>query len=714
MRSIYPPQRWALKLLGRILPRQSTVVCDGAVPSVHRNFAAAAAAATSRQKKAGGGIVVDPSSSRTSSSTSPPSSTSTTHQQPPLQEPDLATPEEMGWGGGERTTPNNREFARRLILPPTPQLLARTNGFSDSSSSNEGSNEAAFALSDHPLLYDAAHHTKQLQHTIPTLPRHWRGYEPATPLWNHLAALISVTGRPLSVADYMRLCLTHPEYGYYTTNQHSTSSSSTAALGGTMANNDDGWDDFDDYATNEDLTSRQKDKNLNRYMIGRDFVTAPEISQVFGECLAVWFRTQWDRYRKLQPIAQDRNSAMSSLAWQFVECGPGTGTLMVDLVRASIQLEFGNHCQAIHLIETSPILRELQRETLQRELTSVVTLQFEPNTDTTTTTGTTTATGTIRVVWHDTFLDFVQWQQQQQQQHSFQDNGRKTKCPVTFVVCQEFVDALPVYSFQKTSDGWRERLVDLAMAEEIDVDDEEDDNDNNKAMARPSQTNGSDQVVEGNNGAAEGANTTPTFAPDKKPRLRLVLAPELTPPVKTLLHVNENGWIPGEDPTSNVGCIVEVNPEGVLLVQDIAQVVSESGGAALIVDYGHEGSTDSVRAFARHRQVPFVSQPGLVDVTADVDFAALRSAVNHKQLAGSAVQAHGPVSQGEFLMAMGLQERVLSVIENDATTDENAENLYQAMIRLASHNEMGEKFKVLAIAPTCNAGKSSPPPGFDR
>ena len=50
---------------------------------------------------------------------------------------------------------------------------------------------------------------------LPSAPTDWTGYEAATPLWHDLAALIGVTGQPLSTAEYMRACLTHPVHGYY-------------------------------------------------------------------------------------------------------------------------------------------------------------------------------------------------------------------------------------------------------------------------------------------------------------------------------------------------------------------------------------------------------------------------------------------------------------------------------------------------------------------
>jgi NADH dehydrogenase [ubiquinone] 1 alpha subcomplex assembly factor 7 len=184
-----------------------------------------------------------------------------------------------------------------------------------------------------------------------------------------------------------------------------------------------------------------------------------------------------------------------------------------------------------------------------------------------------------------------------------------------------------------------------------------------------------------------------------------------------------------------VGSVIEVNSEAILLAQDLARLLQKQGGAGLIIDYGQDGSTDSIRAFRKHQQVHFLSRPGQVDVTADVDFAAIRHAVNalgpHEQHEPSSstppppqgvgfgggvgeqaqVQAFGPTTQGQFLMAMGIQERVIQLIESDHTTEEEAENLFEVLKRLVGPEEMGTPYKVLAIARKKEG--IFDPPGFD-
>lgn len=122
-----------------------------------------------------------------------------------------------------------------------------------------------------------------------------------------IRSFISLNGS-LSIEAYWNLCLLHPEHGYY----------------------------------------------ITRDPLGRagDFTTAPEISQLFGEMIGIWAVEQW--YKLGQPNAI-----------YIVECGPGRGTLMADLLRiGKVIPEFIDAVQ-IHLIETSPSLRAKQGEALK-------------------------------------------------------------------------------------------------------------------------------------------------------------------------------------------------------------------------------------------------------------------------------------------------------------------------------------------------------------
>jgi NADH dehydrogenase [ubiquinone] 1 alpha subcomplex assembly factor 7 len=127
-----------------------------------------------------------------------------------------------------------------------------------------------------------------------------------TPLEIEIRRRIATAG-PMSVGQYMRLCLTHPDYGYYMTH--------------------------DPLGTHG------------------DFTTAPEISQTFGELIGVWAASVWRKMGGPENV-------------RLVELGPGRGTMMLDVLRAGHIVPAFRKAAVIHLIEISPALAERQRQAL--------------------------------------------------------------------------------------------------------------------------------------------------------------------------------------------------------------------------------------------------------------------------------------------------------------------------------------------------------------
>jgi len=176
-------------------------------------------------------------------------------------------------------------------------------------------------------------------------------------LEQEIRRLIGIAGA-MPLAEYMRLCLTHPRYGYYVTRDP-----------------------------------------LGR---GGDFITAPEISQMFGELIGLWMATVWRQMGEPENL-------------RLVELGPGRGTLMADALRAARLVPGFLDAVVVHLVEVSPALQRQQEQRLE-------------------------GIG-VPLLWHGT-LDEV-------------------PADPSIVVANEFVDALPIRQAVRQDDGWHERLVDI-------------------------------------------------------------------------------------------------------------------------------------------------------------------------------------------------------------------------------------------------------------
>ena len=169
---------------------------------------------------------------------------------------------------------------------------------------------------------------------------------------------------PLSLADYMSTSLVEPEYGYY----------------------------------------------MNGDPLGKkgDFVTAPEVSQMFGELIGLWCAITWHKIGSPDKI-------------KIIELGPGRGTLMVDALRALKLAPTFLDAIEIHLVEVSPSLRKRQERNLKS-------LGFD-------------------FYWHNKYEDVPE--------------GK------FILLANEFLDALPVRQFEKNNVGWAERMITINRKGEL-------------------------------------------------------------------------------------------------------------------------------------------------------------------------------------------------------------------------------------------------------
>ena len=177
-------------------------------------------------------------------------------------------------------------------------------------------------------------------------------------LEQRLKAQIAASG-PITVAQYMTQCLHDPRDGYYATRP---------ALGE-----------------------------------GGDFITAPLVSQMFGELLGLWAAETWSRLGRPARVL-------------LVEAGPGDGALMNDALRAA-RLEPAFLAAAeLYLIESSPVLRAVQAERL--------------------------GPGPLAPRWIDSLADLP------------------ADAPI-LLIANELLDCLPARQFVRTDRGWSERMVGL-------------------------------------------------------------------------------------------------------------------------------------------------------------------------------------------------------------------------------------------------------------
>ncbi len=343
----------------------------------------------------------------------------------------------------------------------------------------------------------------------------------------------------MTIADYMEAALLDPEGGYYTTK---------APFGAEG-----------------------------------DFTTAPEISQIFGELIGAWLAQAWLRMGSPSPVC-------------LAELGPGRGTLMADMLRATQGVPGFHHALSIVMIEASAGLAAKQRQLLSDR---------HPR---------------------------IRWEQRLE---SLPD------LPL-LLIANEWFDALPIRQFVWRGKGWHERMIGL----------------------------------EGEKFCFTERACHPSEGQD---------------PLSPLAQAD--AWIPAcaAMTKETVGMTKEICQPALDAMQIIASHIARHGGAALIIDYGyaHGETGDTLQAVRRHAYADPLEEPGSADITAHVDFLALRTAA---LAAGAAV--HGAAAQGAFLKRLGAELRAAQLARVNPS---RAESILSGLERLVSPQGMGELFKAMAV-----------------
>ena len=151
-----------------------------------------------------------------------------------------------------------------------------------------------------------------------------------------------------------------------------------------------------------------------------------------------------------------------------------------------------------------------------------------------------------------------------------------------------------------------------------------------------------------------------------------------------------------------VGNHVEVAPALETLITSLASRFRQHPGRALFIDYGPDDRSpdETLRSYKAGEQIHPLAEPGLSDLTADVDFPRLRRICESEGLA-----VHGPTQQRYFLIKLGAKERTEALIR---ANPQRADEIRRAVEKLVSPDQMGTRFKCIAMTPH----GVEPPPGF--
>eukprot|EP00944_MAST-04C_sp_MAST-4C-sp1_P011256 g11256.t1 len=411
---------------------------------------------------------------------------------------------------------------------------------------------------------------------------------------------------PISVAEYMRIALLHPQFGYYCRS--------------------------DAFGTHG------------------DFTTAPEISQLFGEMIGVWCLSMWIDLGKPPSI-------------NLIELGPGRGTLMADLLRVCKQFPEFRDAISVSFVERSPLLRNTQCKKLECvDVKEIVNEQGEKRIGDYSEANETMVGyyskngGNIKVSWYEE-IELVPGNE---------------GTPSIFIA-QEFFDALPVHQFQLTKEGWCERLVDIETSN--------DGPHHLRMVLSQTPTIASRAFFKGNKNSKISLKTLVrnAYTNENMDRLSGRTQPNASDFSEDLHEFNS----------------IEFCPAGIGTAQTIAKRIAADNGAALIIDYGNADTvSSSIRGIKDHQFVSALQEPGLIDLSADVDFEALKLATDIiPDIASSSI-----IGQGAFLKNMGVDYRMGTLLTNAEGDDDFAENLINGYERLVGNETgMGEIYKAMAI-----------------
>jgi NADH dehydrogenase [ubiquinone] 1 alpha subcomplex assembly factor 7 len=374
-----------------------------------------------------------------------------------------------------------------------------------------------------------------------------------------------------------------------------------------------------------------------------DFITAPEISQVFGELTAAYLLQIFST--KKSPIA-------------LVEMGAGKGTLFKDILTSIRKLADKKIPQAVdffdratfHIIEINEVLVKIQRENLRPCLKTTQGEELLPaplsgsfahlqdenfcervapydknssseyvqNISEIKAGSFKTGSSEFSVNWHETFADFL----------------NHHNCEEIFFISNELFDCFAIDQFVKTESGWREKMVEKIA--------------------------GKNQFI-----LQKFDQKTNYF-------------------VENLLGEEISQAAP-------INAVFEYSESSRNFMTELCEALKKQGGMALIIDYGYAETefANTLQAIKNHQKTFILENVGESDITALVDFSALKKIANNFDLNSSLI------SQREFLLALGIEERRKILLEKRSSDEQKKIN--SAIDRLIDSTQMGELFKCLIL-----------------
>lgn len=335
---------------------------------------------------------------------------------------------------------------------------------------------------------------------------------------------------------------------------------------------------------------------------------------------------------------------------------------------------------AIYMVEASPELREAQKKLLCGEDAQLTESKIGFHS--------TSKYSNLPIVWTETIQSVPR---------------QSTKTP--FIVAHEFFDALPIHAFQvvdvpapppkqqiqtadasappqsapkKSTHQWREMVVAPAPPGST-----------HDSLGTPKSERHDGPVPEFQLTLLDMATRHSMYVPETSARYRAL--------------------------KSTPDALIEVCPDAYLYASEFASRIGGSrqhpkdrpSGAALILDYGPSDTipVNSLRGIKSHKRVSPFSEPGLVDLSADVDFMAIAEA---SMIASEGIEVHGPVDQAGFLESMGIKQRAeyLAQRVTDETRKQEIEKSWKRLVDRGPSG-MGKLYKALAILPE-NEGRRRP------